>query len=553
MSAVPAQINIQRSAIDGAVLIPYNLLAPSKTNPRKHFDPKTLAELAESVKKHGVLQPILVRDIEGAKVGQPLYEVVAGERRWRASGLAKLEFVPAIVRTMSDFEVLELQVIENLQRDDLHPLEEAEGYQALMQLHKGLHYANVDELAARIGKSRSYVFGRMKLCALIEPAKKAFLDGQIVASTALLIARMPAAVQVDATKKILQGWGGEPASYRQARELLEREFMLKLGSAPFKITDASLVPAAGSCKDCPKRSGANPDLFDDIKSGDVCTDPPCFAAKKGAHQARLIAAAKEEGREVLTGAAARSDKYVALEDAGYRLGHNIAAGHDKNIGQLLGKNKPAIALLEDPHTKELIEVVRRDEAIKVLKDKGIIKPPATQRRNPAEEKREAAVKADNAWRAVVAERAVAAIVSSQYDDVDVHAWLMPEAACAMWCRLESDVEKRAEKLLGWEHIDVGYNGDGPGVAKIEERVGKLTAAQLDQMLIAMSIAAQLHTSGWNTPKPPQRLLRVAKGLGINVDQVKAELRAAVKAKAAKKPVAKKAGAKPAAAKKKAAS
>lgn len=558
MSALANEILPQRAAIDGAVFIPYNLLAPSKTNPRKHFDPKKVAELAENIKKHGVLQPILVRAIEGAKKGQPLYEVVAGERRWRASGIAKQEFVPAIVKHMNDREVLEFQMIENLQREDLHPLEEAEGYQALMRLDKGVLYANVDELAARIGKSRSYVFGRMKLCALIEPAKKAFLEGQINASTALLIARMPADIQIPATKRILQGWGGEPASFRQARDLLESEFMLKLGSAPFKIADADLVPAAGSCKTCPKRTGANPDLFDDIKSGDVCTDPPCFAKKKEAHQAQVIAIAKESGREVITGAEAKKAMpygpsqmkgFVKLDGPSYQLG--IYNGGQKNIGQLLGKDAPETILIEDPDSKDLVEVVRTADATKVLKEKGVIKTGSTTSSrlgsSDYEKKRRAKAMAENAFRSQVATRILAEVVDKKFDAKKTLEWLMPEVATAMWCELHDDTKKRVDKLLGWEPIKIGYE-DAAGEKKFTARLITFTAAQLDQVFVAMTIGSQISVNEYGMGGKGERLLRIAKGLRVDADKIKAELAAAARAKV-KKPAAKKAAAKKPAAKK----
>lgn len=553
-----AQLWGERPRVGSAVYIPPNLLAPSKTNPRKHFDAAKMAELVESVKKHGILQPILARGIDGAINGRPQYEIVAGERRWRAAVTAKLAAIPTIVKPMTDFEVLELQLIENMQRDDLTPMEEANGYRALMRKpNEQQGFATAEELGARIGKSKGYVYARMKLCDLVAEGRKALEDGKLSASTALLIARLPAHQQPAATKLIVQGWGGEPATFRDAKEAIERDFMLTLGSALFKITDETLLAGVGSCKACPKRTGSDPDLFGDVKNADVCTDPPCFQKKKEAHQLRLVEIAKEEGREVIAGAAAKKlqpyahgeiKDYVKLDDAAYRLGNIQGGGYEKTIGQVLGKTKPAITLFEDPHTKELVEVVKRDDVVKLLKEKGVIRAPQKTQRSDAEVKREAKAKAENAWRMAVAQQAIAAVVDPQFDAVGVSGWLIPETACAMWCRLETEVEKRAEKLLGWEHIDVGYNGDGPGVKKLEERVGNLTSAQLDQMLVAMAIAGQTHVSTYHTPTAPTRLLRVAIGLGINVDQVKRELAGAAKAKAkkapakkapAKKPVAKK--------------
>jgi len=138
---------------------------------------------------------------------------------------------------------------------------------------------NADELAAKLGKSRSYVFGRLKLLSLVAKARDAAFDGTLSTSIALLVARIPADRQPQALKEILFGYGGEPMTHAAAFVHIKHHYMLELARAPFKITDATLLPAAGSCRECPKRTGANPDLFNDVKSADTCTDPTCFDAK----------------------------------------------------------------------------------------------------------------------------------------------------------------------------------------------------------------------------------------------------------------------------------
>jgi ParB/RepB/Spo0J family partition protein len=137
-------------------------LHESPWNPRRHFPQKSLEELAESIRKVDVLSPLLVcpRDAGG-------YEMAAGHRRLRAAKLAKLAEVPCVVRPMPDQEFLEILTIENLQREDVHPLDEGEGYRTLMAQTGWL----ADEVAAKVGKSKSYVYQRLKLAELIEPAK----------------------------------------------------------------------------------------------------------------------------------------------------------------------------------------------------------------------------------------------------------------------------------------------------------------------------------------------------------------------------------------------
>jgi len=272
--------------------IPIELIRPSKTNPRKRFDEAALAELAESIKKSGVGQPILVRPMPDVEDDVPhRVEIVAGERRYRASKLAGLATIPAIVRDMPDAEVLEFQLVKNLQREDVHPIEEAEGYQRLMNEH----HLTADQVAEKVGKSRSYIYGRLKLCALCEPAREAFYDGKLSASTALLVARIPVpALQEQATKEILT-WNGEPMSYRAAVAHVQRRYMLDLAEAPFPIADIKLVPAAGACGPCPKRTGNQPEIFADIDNADVCTDPDCFAGKKKAQNEKLLRMAQKKG------------------------------------------------------------------------------------------------------------------------------------------------------------------------------------------------------------------------------------------------------------------
>lgn len=161
----------------------------SKTNPRAGINQERLNELAESIRNVGVLEPILVRPVEG-KNGST-YELVCGERRLRAAQLVKLEEIPAIVRVLTDQQALEVQVIENLQREDLHPLDEAEGYRQLMATAK----YDVARIAARIGRSVKYVYDRVKLLALVAEAKKAFLEERITAGHAILLARLTPAAQ----------------------------------------------------------------------------------------------------------------------------------------------------------------------------------------------------------------------------------------------------------------------------------------------------------------------------------------------------------------------
>ena len=156
--------------------VPIRLVRRNPANPRRYFDPDDLDELAQSLRSHGFLSPIVVRPVAGEEEG---YEIVAGERRWRAAQRAELREVPIVVREVDDRLALELAIVENVQRADLNPIEEARGYEQLME--RG--YAQ-NELAAIIGKSRSHLANTLRLMSLPEPVRRMVAEGAITAGHA---------------------------------------------------------------------------------------------------------------------------------------------------------------------------------------------------------------------------------------------------------------------------------------------------------------------------------------------------------------------------------
>jgi len=368
--------------------IPLDHIAPSLTNPRKTFHAGKLAELADDIKRRGIDTPVTVRPLPGARVGDTdrgvQYELVCGERRYRASEQAGLRTIPAIVRALTDEQALEIQLCENLKRDDLTELEEAEGYQTLMQ-HANI---NADQVAERIGKSRSYVYGRTKLLALGQEAKQALRDGGIDASRALLIARIPdSKLQIKAL-----AWASKPGEYtgelpsvRQLTEWLQSNVMLKLKDATFKLTDARLVPDAGSCTDCPKRTGANPDLFSDVKSADICTDPPCYHSKTDVHREALMQKAQARGLQIVQGKEAQEmlggnqnrslpENYTLLHET--RPDLTPEGERPLTLAQALGKDAPTPILFVHPRTQEHMELVPTAQVLAALRAKGLERPDA---------------------------------------------------------------------------------------------------------------------------------------------------------------------------------
>ena len=147
----------------GAVELSINDLEPNRTQPRQSFDDGAMTELADSIAQHGVLQPILVRPLLSGG-----YQIVAGERRWRASRMAGLTTVPAVIRDLTDSEVMQLALIENLQRENLKPLEEANGYKMLMDNFEFTQ----EEIAKTVGKSRPAITNALRLLNLPEDMRR---------------------------------------------------------------------------------------------------------------------------------------------------------------------------------------------------------------------------------------------------------------------------------------------------------------------------------------------------------------------------------------------
>ncbi len=307
-------------------------IQPSKTNPRKNFNAEKLKELQESIASKGLVSPLLVRPV--GKTGDEInYELVAGERRLRCCQALKIEVVPCLVRILTDEQALELQIIENLQRDDLDPIEEAEGYRQLMEL--GAHSAK--DIAAKVHREVKYIYRRLKLLLLPELARQALLDGRLDVSRAREIACLPHEEwRIEATKIVLnpekyqeiladagvcEEYGDAPKeiTHRQTTELLTARYMRELKSAPFDPKDGTLVPAAGPCATCPKRAGNAPELYPNLRE-DMCTDLKCFGAKVQATQDRLATAAKAKGMTVLSAADGKK-LFSKRYDGTYHLTH----------------------------------------------------------------------------------------------------------------------------------------------------------------------------------------------------------------------------------------
>jgi ParB/RepB/Spo0J family partition protein len=286
---------------------------------RSHFDPNKIAELAASIKQSGVLQPILVRPryadmLVTQRVPEDGFEIVAGERRWLAAKEAGLTAIDCHVRPLTDAQLLEAQLVENLQREGVHPLEEAEGYRALAKL-RGI---TPEQLATEIGKSRAYVYARLKLLELAPEAREALDVGDLDASKALVVARFGAKLQAKIIKDYRSGANGR-TSYRQFVESVRSMFMTDLTAAPFKLNDEHLhqfvkvkkgveeAIALPACVNCPNYSRNDLELQAEFGTdAHVCIDRDCHDVKVVSFHDRLRLAAKNAGRSILTGDQAKA-------------------------------------------------------------------------------------------------------------------------------------------------------------------------------------------------------------------------------------------------------
>jgi len=188
--------------------IPLERIRPNPRQPRQRMDPDELESLAQSIREHGVLQPILVTEtLEG-------YQLVAGERRYRASQLAGLERIPAVIRQLADRDQLELALVENLQRADLGPMEEAHAFLALVSEFDMTH----DQIAQRVGRAKSTITNTLRLLDLDPDGQAAVVDGTLTAGHARAIGGLPADHQAHVARTVVD----QALSVRQAEELVRR-------------------------------------------------------------------------------------------------------------------------------------------------------------------------------------------------------------------------------------------------------------------------------------------------------------------------------------------
>jgi ParB family chromosome partitioning protein len=201
--------DVMKTEASGQLYLPISQVESHSGQPRKYFDEEALAELAESIREHGIIQPLTVR-----KLSSGYYQIIAGERRWRAARMAGLNEVPAIVIEADDRKAAELAMIENLQREDLNPMEEAAGFHSLMENY----HMTQEEAAQRVGKSRSAVANSLRLLNLTEPVRAMVEDGRLSAGHARTLLPLSPALQEKTAETVVNSG----LSVRQTEALVKR-------------------------------------------------------------------------------------------------------------------------------------------------------------------------------------------------------------------------------------------------------------------------------------------------------------------------------------------
>ncbi len=268
--------------------IPLESLETSPTNPRRKIDEKTIESLAASIGNQGILEPLIAR-----KAGEK-YEIVCGERRYRAARVAGLTELPCLVRELTDEQVLDIQIHENLHREDVHPMDEAYGYQFL----KERLGCETKELALRVGKPEGYVLNRLKLNQLIDEARKDVEKNFLPLTYALEIAKYTPDIQKIIYAEVYRKEGkykgdryvqspikGETVPFRSFLEWINTNVHHLLSRAAFDPKATNLRVDGLACTSCPERTGAIVSLFEPNQIGkkDACLDPSCYKQKTQTH------------------------------------------------------------------------------------------------------------------------------------------------------------------------------------------------------------------------------------------------------------------------------
>lgn len=503
--------------------IPLGQIRESSTNPRRCFDEGKLRELAENIKLHGVLQAVLVRPAPDGTDGT--YELVAGARRFRASKLAGKNTILATVRELTDAECREIQLIENLQRADIHELDEGIGYRSLMEMKPDFY--TVETIAAQVAKSPSYVKGRISLADLIPDAQTAFYEDKLTVTHALELARLQLVDQERAlmecfpghrsTASILKDRKAEAMTIRQLRAWIEREIHLDLKSAPFDVSDSNLLPAAGPCSGCPKRTGNNPLLFPEIRNKSLCTDPACYRAKiEALIEIRVAPLVKERQKPVRISSApywqARSKFSDTLYEGQYRRA--------ERKGEC---PRTQAAVIVDGREAGTILHVCADENCTIHRQFSHYEISPQEREQHRKLALAIRVQKESRSRILQAVRQKLPPTLARAD--------FEMVALDYFRRLGHDNHHRLFQVYGWEEKKTKTSWGGTSVDHeklAEAQIQEMTTADLTRFLVTCALAPDLYCPGYSSAEilsKDANLMRAAARYKVNASKVTAKVAA----------------------------
>jgi ParB/RepB/Spo0J family partition protein len=499
-------------------MIELALIQESPDNPRQNYDQTALEELAKSIASEGIHVPLLLRVFEG----EQRYELIAGHRRIRAAKLAGLTEVPCVLRQYTDDEARAARIIENLLREGLTPLEEAEAYQQMFAAagaeNRPLTPA---DLAAKLGKKESYIRIRLRLLTADAAVQDALRKEQITEGHALELARLDKSLQKELLKFCLfQTWGQRRdgvVSINELRKYIAQNVMLVLASAPFNTNDANLIPNVGACTDCKKRTGNDRMLFPDVKQKDICTLPSCYQAKV----TRSIDVTLEELKASNTDAVRISTDYSR---------HSSTPKDALTTSQYEVVKKGTVC--EDTKVGVYVDGQQQGHKVKVCTNaKCNLHHPFnnTTSSSPDEKEKRAKAKKEAAVRSRVFAAIYAASATVSIEDADYIAVAQHSIS-----RADHNGLMKLAKLLDWPKEIFGWDGKAKLAAKLNE-IGADAA-----MVVAMLAAASQELSvNEFTVRKAERLDALAKSFSVNTTavrkEVEAELALKTKPKATPKP------------------
>lgn len=511
-TAIPVAAGATETSPDLDVrIVPIVQVEESPYNPRRLFNTEKLNELAASVKEQGIINPLVTRAVNAH------FELVGGARRRRAAEMAGLTHVPIIVRELTDVQAREIALIDNAQREDVHPMHEALSYQELLTTAEW----DIEKLASRMGKHERHIFKRLQICKLIEPLQQIFVDGYLTLGAAYSVSRIDADQQARLRNAFFSEEKDEDRWYtineHEADRWIQHNVLTILDRAIWELDDAELVPAAGSCTACAKRTKANTALFEEVEQeDDRCMDPACFRDKREAFLTRK--------REKL---AKQKKGYLEISDH-YRSG-------DEN--KLLGSNSYVVVPRgECEFSKDALVVEGEVGRVRhVCADKQCKRHQQFLRRgggHPSANRdleREKLAEQETAIRTMTLQ----AILRRYEAPTREHLNLTVKE---MFTRLNHDLSVQLLKIYGQEAPKGGFHSDS--FSTFAARIPQMTDAEVYRLMIAITLVddtkifTYISDATLKDRKGP--LFQIGAELGVPLDAIRAHHEEIAKIKAAHK-------------------